>query len=84
MSHRLDTVAAMPAWNGWLGVEKLRQLFSISVLAIAVAGCSSPTSLDVLAYHACIARHAQEVALCEGPRQAYKLEPTASQARARE
>ena len=53
-----------------------------AVLAIVVTGCGSPVSLDVLAYDSCIRRHSQEVALCEGPRQAYELEPIAFQARA--
>jgi|SRR6516225_4359869 len=82
MSHRLKAVDAMQEWNGWLGLGKLWQLFSISALAIAATGCSFRPSLDVLAYDACVARHPQEIALCEGPRQAYELEPTAFQARA--
>ena len=82
MSHCLKAVAEVPLWNGWLGADKLLQLFSISALVITVTGCGSPTNLDVLAYDACIARHPQEVALCEGPREAYELEPTTLQARA--
>ena len=33
----------------------------------------SPISLDGLAYDTCLARHPRDVALCEGPRQAYEL-----------
>jgi hypothetical protein len=62
-------------------VEKLKQLIGVSLLTIGVAGCSAPASLDVLAYDACIVRHPQEAALCEGPRHAYELNPTAFQAR---
>ena len=82
MSHRLKAVDAMQEWNGWLGLGKLWQLFSISALAIAATGCSFRPSLDVLAYDACVARHPQEPAVCEGPRQAYELDPIALQARA--
>ena len=79
MNHHLIAVVGMPVGTR---VASLRQLLSISVLAIVVTGCSSPVSLDVLAYDTCITRHPQEVALCEGPRQAYELEPIAFQATA--
>src|SRR5262245_33847023 len=79
MNHHLIAVAGMRVRTG---LANLRQLLSISVLAIVVTSCSSPVSLDVLAYDTCIARHPQEVALCEGPRRAYELEPIAFQARA--
>jgi hypothetical protein len=82
MSHHLKAVAAMPRWNGGLRVEDLKQLLGVSVLTMAVIGCGSPATRDVLAYDACVARHPQEPALCEGPRQAYDLDPTAFQARA--
>jgi len=45
-------------------------------------GCGVPASRDVRAFDACIARHPQEEAVCEGPRQAYELDPPALQARA--
>ena len=82
MSHHLKAVAAMPGWNGGFGVEKLNQLLRALVLPSALIGCSSPASRDALAYDACVARHPQEVALCEGPRQAYQLDPTTFQSRA--
>jgi len=81
MSHHERAVTAAPGWNGRIGVEKLKQLLGVSLLTIGVAGCSAPASLDVLAYDACIVRHPQEAALCEGPRHAYELNPTAFQAR---
>ena len=55
---------------------------SISGITIALTGCSFTASRDVLAYDACVARHPQEPAVCEGPRQAYELDPIALQARA--
>ena len=82
MSHHLKAVAAMPGWNGGFGVGKPKQLLSVSLLTIALIGCSSPASHDVLAYGACTTRHPQEVALCEGPRRAYQLDPAAFQSRA--
>jgi hypothetical protein len=82
MSHRLESIVAMLVQSGEFRAEKLRQLLIVSGLAIALTACGSPTTLNVLAYDACIARHAQEPALCEGPLQAYELDPTAVQARA--
>ena len=82
MRHHLKAVAAMPGRNGGLGVKKLTKLLGASLLTIALIGCGSPASRDVLAYDACITRHPQEAALCEGPRQAYELDSIAFQARA--
>jgi len=81
MSHHEKAVTAAPGWNGGFGVEKLKQLVGVSLLTIGVTGCGPPASLDVLAYEACIGRHPQEAALCEGPRQAYELNPVVFQAR---
>src|SRR5215470_3931481 len=77
----MKVVAAILVRNGGSGLEKPWQLLSVLALAIAVSGCVSPKNLDVLAYDTCIARHPRDVALCEGPRQAYELEPTAFQAK---
>ena len=76
MSHHLK---AIPSWSGGSGGERLYQLLAL-VLTIALIGCGSPTSRDVLVYDACITRHPQEAALCEGPRQAYQLDPVVFQA----
>jgi len=54
----------------------------VLVLTIALTGCGLPVGRDVLAYDACVARHPQALALCEGPRQAYELDPISFQARA--
>jgi hypothetical protein len=54
----------------------------VSGVTIALTGCSLTESRDVRAYDACVARHQQELAVCEGPRQAYELDPIALQARA--
>ena len=82
MSHHLKAVAAMPGWNGVFGVGKPKQLLSVVMLTIALIGCGSQASRDVLVHDACITRHPQEVALCEGPRQAYQLDLAAFQSRA--
>jgi hypothetical protein len=55
---------------------------SISGITIALTGCSFTASRDVPAFDTCVARHPQEQVLCEGPRQAYELDPTAFQATA--
>ena len=80
MTHDLTTVAAILRRTAGLGVENLNQLLGPLLLTIALLGCGSPASRDVLAYDACITRHPQEIALCEGPRQAYELDPTAFEA----
>lgn len=82
MSNHLESAGAMPARSGELGREKLKQLLALSLLAVALTGCGLPTSRDVRAYNTCAGRHPQELAVCEGPRQAYELNPTAVEARA--
>jgi hypothetical protein len=52
------------------------------VLTITLTGCGTSETRDVLAYDACAARHPQELAICEAPRQAFELDPTAFQATA--
>jgi hypothetical protein len=82
MSHDLENAGIMSARSGKLGREKLKQLLILSLLAIAVTGCGLSTSLEVRAYNTCAGRHPQELAVCEGPRQAYELNPTAFEAKA--
>ena len=65
-----------------IGVEKLKELLIASLVTMALTGCSDPASRDVRAYGVCVARHPQEEAVCEGPRQAYELDPIAFQAKA--
>ena len=55
---------------------------AISTVSILLAGCSLPAERDVRAYHACMSRHQQEAALCEGPRQAYEIDTSMSQSAA--
>jgi hypothetical protein len=79
MHHHLESVAASLARSGELRGEKLKRLLIVSVLPIVLTCCGLPTSRDARAYNACITRHPP---VCEGPRQAYELDPTAFQARA--
>jgi len=82
MSHDLESVAARRLKGGELAGETVRQLLIIPMLTIALTGCGLSASRDVRAYNVCIARHPQDAAVCEGPRQAYELNPTAFQTRA--
>ena len=54
----------------------------VSILAVSLTGYGLPVGRDVLAYDACVARHPQELTVCEGPRRAYELDPIAFQATA--
>ena len=56
----------------------------IAALAVAIllTGCGLPAERDVRAYDACMSRHRQEAALCEGPRQAYEVDTSTSRATA--
>ena len=55
---------------------------AISAVSILLAGCSLPAERDVRAYHACMSRHQQDAALCEGPRQAYEIDTSMSRSAA--
>jgi hypothetical protein len=55
---------------------------AISAVSILLTGCSLPAERDVRAYHACMSRHQQDAALCEGPRQAYEIDTSMSRSAA--
>ena len=63
-----------------------RPIRHLPIAALAVSmlltGCGLPAERDVRAYDACMSRHRQEAALCEGPRQAYQVDTSASRATA--
>jgi hypothetical protein len=65
---------------------RLRPIKHLTISALAVAilltGCGTPVERDVGAYRACISRHRQEAALCEGPRQAYEIDTATPRATA--
>jgi len=54
---------------------------AISAVSILLMGCL-PAERDVRAYHACMSRHQQDAALCEGPRQAYEIDTSMSRSAA--
>jgi hypothetical protein len=82
MSHDLESVAATIGGSGKTGTEQLKHLFIASALTIILTACGLPAERDVRAYNACMSRHPQEAALCEGPRQAYEVDTATFQARA--
>jgi hypothetical protein len=61
---------------------EVRHLLVASAVAILLTGCGLPAERNVQAYEACMSRHPQEAALCEGPREAYEVDTSAYQARA--
>jgi hypothetical protein len=70
------------AGSGRARVERMKHLVVASAVAILLTGCGLPADRDVRAYGACVSRHPQEAALCEGPRQAYEVDTSTYQARA--
>ncbi len=74
MSPDPKSVTPTPGRTGQVGVTGVKQFLIVSTLAIALTGCALPPGRDVRAYNACVVRHPQEAALCEGPRQAYEVE----------
>jgi hypothetical protein len=53
----------------------VERLLVILALLAVLSGCSLGAGLDVRAYNACLVRHPQEPVVCEGPRQAYEVDP---------
>ena len=64
-----------------LGTEQVRRLIILFALPLLVTGCGLGESLDIRAYNICVARHPEDAVVCEGPRQAYELDPSIVQAR---
>jgi hypothetical protein len=60
----------------------VQKLLIASALSLIVSACSLPPDRDTRAHNVCLARHAQEAALCEGPRQAYEVNASDIPARA--
>ena len=52
----------------------MRRLLIISALALIVGACGTVPDRDVRAYNACLVRHPQDPLVCEGPRQAYRVD----------
>jgi hypothetical protein len=51
------------------------------VFPVLVSGCGLGEGLNVRAHNNCLARHAEDAVVCEGPLQAYEVDPTIVQAR---
>jgi hypothetical protein len=62
--------------------EQVQQLLITSAVLVIVSACSLPADRGTRAYNVCLARHPQEAAVCEGPRQAYEVDATDIPARA--
>ena len=82
LRNRGDVIRRGEGRTGQFGLEQVKELLVVSALTIALAGCGLSAGLAVQAFDDCIARHPQETALCEGPRQAYKVDTSVFQARA--
>jgi hypothetical protein len=59
----------------------VKRLMILATVPILVTGCGLSTDRDVRAYNTCLSRHPQDAVVCEGPRQAYELEPSFFEAR---
>jgi hypothetical protein len=59
----------------------VNRLLSVLAFPVLLAGCGLGAGSDVRAYNTCLSRHPQDAVVCEGPRQAYELEPSIVQAR---
>ena len=70
------------SWGRRLGTEQVQKLLIASALSLLASACSLPADRETRAYNVCLARHAQETAICEGPRQAYEVDASDIPARA--
>ena len=61
-------------------IEAVKRLLIVSAFLVVLSGCGLGEGRDVRAYNACVARHPQDVVACEGPQQAYEVDPTIVQA----
>jgi hypothetical protein len=62
-------------------MRPVKSLLVASALAVVLSGCNLAANRDLRAYNACLARHSQDSVICEGPRQAYEVDPAVLQAR---
>ena len=58
----------------------MKRLLILSTLPVLVSGCGLRAGLDVRAYNVCLSRHPEGAVVCEGPRQAYEVDPSIVQA----
>jgi len=62
-------------------IEAVKRLLIVSAFPVLVSGCGLGEGRDGRAYNTCLARHPEDAVVCEGPRQAYEVDPTIIQAR---
>jgi hypothetical protein len=67
-----------------IGIPAVKRLLIVAAFLIILGGCGLGTDRDVRAYNTCLARHPEDAAVCEGPRQAYEVDPSMVQARSAE
>jgi hypothetical protein len=72
----LQPIAAPPAAR-----VAVARLFVVLALSVLLGGCGLTMRQDVRAYNTCLTRHPDDTMLCEGPRQAYELDPSVVQPR---
>jgi hypothetical protein len=62
-------------------IQAVKRLLMVSAFLVVLSGCGLGMGRDVRAYNTCLARHPEDAVVCEGPRQAYEVDPTIVQAR---
>jgi hypothetical protein len=60
----------------------VQQLLIALALSLIVSACNFAADRDIRAYNVCLARHAGDAMVCEGPRQAYEVDASDIPARA--
>jgi hypothetical protein len=70
------TIAALPH-----ATVAVRRLFIVLAASVLLSGCGLAVGQDVRAYNTCLSRHPEDTVVCEGPRQAYELDPSVVQLR---
>ena len=70
------TIATVPAAR-----VAVAGLFVVLALSVLLGGCGVTVGQDVRAYNTCLTRHPEDTMLCEGPREAYQLDPSVVQPR---
>jgi len=60
----------------------VQQLLIAAALSLIVGACTLPADRDVRAYNVCLARHAGDALVCEGPKQSYEVDASDIPARA--
>jgi hypothetical protein len=58
-----------------LGIGQVQQLLIASALSLLASACSLPADRETRAYNVCLARHAQETAICEDCDRLTRLRP---------